>query len=69
MLLQPRDAVPNTISARPNQTPFLLARIGGLEGIIRWLLPREDINPNIVDTGCGRIPLGCTTAGGGMPEL
>jgi len=70
MLFERQDTVPNTVSARHTQTPLLLARIGRLEGIVRWLFAREDIDPNFVDTGCWRIPRGRAAAGGaGVPEL
>ena len=45
MLLERQDICPNTMDARHNRTPLLLAERGGREGTVRSLFSREDINP------------------------
>ena len=65
MLLEQQDTGPNTIDTRHNRTPLLLAAMDRGERILKSLFAREDINPKIVDTRCGRASLGCSTARGG----
>jgi len=63
MLLKRQDIGPNTVGTRHNRAPFLLAAMGGREGIVGSPFAREDINPNTVDTRCSQITLGCAAAG------
>ena len=61
--MEQKDVTPDHIDIGGGRTPLSLAAQNGGEEIAKWLLEREDVNPDYVD-GYNPTPLSWATLGG-----